>query len=120
MRSHVRSNEMFDIALGILKNRVGHQITQEDYDELTTAACSIDDALQMASRGQTVRHPAFHRVVETINKVLEPLNRFEKALDTLCQSARPAALIWGSLKIFLAVSSIMNASEGFTVARRIS
>jgi hypothetical protein len=72
-------------------------------------ATSFDDVLQEAQSSQLkneLERKAVDRFVSRISKtVLLRLEKFDKAIDVIVQSTKIAALLWGSMRFMLTVSS---------------
>jgi len=100
---------IYEVALGLLAGKVGITITQQEYDAVCQQSSTIDsvkDALRAANAehsGSLHEHRGFHRFLGVLDRIVESLNRFQSALDTICQPSQPASLIWGSIKFVLLV-----------------
>jgi len=100
---------IYEATLGLLAGKVGITITQQEYDAVCQQSSTIDSvkkALRAANAehsGSLHGHRGFHKFLGVLDRIVEPLNRFQSALDTICQSSQPASLIWGSIKFVLLV-----------------
>lgn len=100
---------IYEVALGVLAGKVGITITQQEYDAVRQQSSTIDSvkkALRAANAehsGSLHEYRGFHKFLGVLDRIVEPLNRFQGALDTICQSSQPASLIWGSIKFVLLV-----------------
>lgn len=102
-------SNIYEATLGLLAGKVGTTITQQEYDAVCQQSSTIDSvkkALRAANAehsGSLHEHRGFHKFLGVLDRIVEPLNRFQSALDTICQSSQSASLIWGSIKFVLLV-----------------
>lgn len=102
--------DLYKEAVAQLKSKVGHVITQADYESFTatvipcTTMAEARNALTSCKNElQIEHHSSFFRFFKKLNALFEPLRLFKDALDTLCQVDSASCLVWGSLKVLIQV-----------------
>lgn len=115
-RIRAMAQDVYAMAIDQLQQKVGSSITQDEFARFCVASvpCSqmtAKAALNDASAGQDNNHPTLKKFVHLVDRLFEPLERFKSALDTFVQVAKPASLIWGSLKIIITVSHLPGVCQ---------
>ena len=102
-----------------LAAQVGDTITQTEYEAMQIGSCKLHDAVEvalamgLASRNQ---HDTFHKIVYGFQRLVEPLDRFSGAFDSMSQASPIASIVWGSIKMMLVVSQRLLLSQRFVEA----
>lgn len=115
--------DLYDSALSKLKEKIGTEISQEEYKDVLSAPCTLEAALQMAEIEEMRnlnRHKHFKKIMRSFQNFVSPLERFKNTIDTITQANSLSLLIWGSIKLVLVVSPFNHYHHRFRNPRTIS
>ena len=100
--------DVYEVALGHLCDRVGNEITEQEYDEAKKASTNTGDPLILTIACPTAvgkRREIFDRLLSGFQRFVQPLHRFSSAIDTLSQASSTSIVVWGPVKFALVVCS---------------
>ncbi|KAL1843463.1 hypothetical protein VTJ49DRAFT_1573 [Mycothermus thermophilus] len=110
-----KENQMQDMdidaaALDQLRQRIPRTVKQVEYEAFFEAArsCTTNtDALDLLKEMQA--NPKYdrgiHKFFDRVNRLLQPLRLFKRALDTLCQVEPIFTIFWGSVKVLMEIAN---------------
>jgi hypothetical protein len=95
-----------------LQKRIPDIIKQDEYDTIKDLCdsgftCDKQTILQVVLKevsAQRRAHPSFHKFVNYLRRIIDPIDRFSAALDMLSQAGGTIGLlVWGSIRIVIQV-----------------